>query len=64
MMCISNVHTTFVGMMTPTIWRPEPSYEGNFNFFDPDCFLALSAVIYSNDPYLQVELNEFLTVIA
>jgi hypothetical protein len=42
-----------VAQIATTIARPDRGYQGNYNFFDPDNFLSLSALIYSGDPYLQ-----------
>ena len=42
-----------MAQIATTIARPSRGYGGNYNFFDPDNFISLSAMIYSGDPYLQ-----------
>ena len=39
--------------MATTIARPDRGYEGTYNYFDPDNYLTMSALIYSGEPYLQ-----------
>eukprot|EP00756_Hemistasia_phaeocysticola_P043787 Hpha_TRINITY_DN17358_c0_g1::TRINITY_DN17358_c0_g1_i1::g.138044::m.138044 len=43
------------GEIAPTIAHPDTGYNPNTNFFDPDSYLSLSAVMYSGDAALQVE---------
>jgi hypothetical protein len=49
-----------------TVARPIPilssarGYDGTYNYFDPDNFFTLSAIMYSGEPYL---LNQAKTVI-
>jgi hypothetical protein len=40
--------------------RPEPSYEGNYNFFDPDCYLTVTALVFSGNEYLQRQVRDML----
>jgi hypothetical protein len=35
-------------------------YHGTFNYFDPDNFFTLSAIMYSGDPYLQAQARAVL----
>jgi hypothetical protein len=42
-----------VAQIATTIARPDRGYGGTYNYFDPDNFISLSAMIYSNDKYLQ-----------
>lgn len=42
-----------VAQIATTIARPDRGYGGTYNYFDPDNFIGLSAMIYSNNPYLQ-----------
>ena len=44
-----------VAQIATTIARPDRGYQGHYNFFDPDNYLTLSALIYSADPYLQAQ---------
>lgn len=44
----------------PTRRRPKPSYEGHYNFFDPDNFLSVSALVHSGVEYLQREARLLL----
>ena len=42
-----------VAQISPTIARPDRGYSGTYNYFDPDNYLSLSAMLYSGDTYLQ-----------
>ena len=41
-----------VAQVATTIARPDRGYAGTYNYFDPDNYLTMSALIYSGDPYL------------
>ena len=42
-----------VAQVATTIARPDRGYGGTYNYFDPDNYLTMSALIYSGEPYLQ-----------
>ena len=47
-----------LAMAATTIDRPSYGYPDMYNFFDPDNFLTLSAVLGSGDPYLQQQVHK------
>jgi hypothetical protein len=56
-----------VGIIAPTIAHADRTntgggvgYQPNTNFFDPDSFLTLSALMYSGDPYLLKRSREVI----
>ena len=42
-----------VGQIATTVARPSRGYGGTYNYFDPDNFFSMTALIYSGDPFLQ-----------
>jgi len=42
-----------VAQIATTIARPDRGYSGTYNYFDPDNFISLSALLYSGDAFLQ-----------
>jgi hypothetical protein len=58
--CIQSYYDAHDGMIAPTIAHPIIGYYPKTNFFDPDNFISLSALIYSNDPYLLNETKKIL----
>ena len=49
-----------VAQIATTIARPDRGYSGTYNYFDPDNFISLSALIYSGDEYLQRQARDVL----
>jgi len=49
-----------IAQISPTIARPDRGYSGTYNYFDPDNFISLSAMIYSGDEYLQRQARDVL----
>jgi hypothetical protein len=49
-----------VGQIATTIARPHRGYPGTYNYFDPDTFLAGSAILISGDAYLQEQVKRVL----
>ena len=49
-----------VAQIGTTINRPSRGYGGTYNYFDPDNFISLSAMIYSGDTYLQQQARNVL----
>jgi hypothetical protein len=47
-----------VYQIATTIARPDRGYGGTYNYFDPDNFISLSAMLYSGDPYLQLQARQ------
>ncbi len=42
-----------LGQIATTIARPDRGYAGTYNYFDPDNFFSMTALIYSGEPFLQ-----------
>jgi hypothetical protein len=42
-----------LGQIATTVARPDRGYAGTYNYFDPDNFFSMSALIYSGEPFLQ-----------
>lgn len=42
-----------VAQIATTIARPDRGYQGTYNYFDPDNFISLSAMLYTGDAFLQ-----------
>ena len=49
-----------VAQIGTTINRPGRGYAGTYNYFDPDNFISLSAMIYSGNLYLQQQARDVL----
>eukprot|EP00040_Diaphanoeca_grandis_P026583 m.149250 g.149250 ORF g.149250 m.149250 type:complete len:880 (-) comp30646_c0_seq1:102-2741(-) len=47
-----------VSQIATTIARPSRGYSGTYNYFDPDNFISLSAMIYSGNPYLMRQARD------
>jgi hypothetical protein len=47
------VFVCVVGQIATTIARPDRGYGGTYNYFDPDNFIGLTAMLYTGDEYLQ-----------
>jgi hypothetical protein len=43
--------------MATTIARPDRGYEGTYNYFDPDNYIATSALLWSGDRFLQEQVK-------
>eukprot|EP01062_Namystynia_karyoxenos_P062827 TRINITY_DN55694_c0_g1_i1.p1 TRINITY_DN55694_c0_g1~~TRINITY_DN55694_c0_g1_i1.p1 ORF type:complete len:870 (+),score=111.40 TRINITY_DN55694_c0_g1_i1:64-2610(+) len=48
------------GDIAPTISHPVTGYTPLTNFFDPDSYLTLSAMLYAGDPYLRGQVRAVL----
>ncbi|CAE8638689.1 unnamed protein product [Polarella glacialis] len=46
-----------VAQIATTIAQPIRGYSNNYNFFDPDNYISTSAMLWSNDPYLQQQVR-------
>ena len=49
-----------VGQIATTIATPQRGYSGNYNFFDPDNYLSISAMLFSGNPIVQAETLKIL----
>jgi hypothetical protein len=58
--CIQSYYELHDGMIAPTIAHPNIGYYPKTNFFDPDNFISLSSMIYSQDTYLLEEVRKIL----
>lgn len=50
--CLQSYYSGQDGTIAPTISHPDVGYSPDTNFFDPDNFIALSAMMYSGDDYI------------
>lgn len=48
------------GMIAPTLATPLRAYYGLYNFYDPDSWMSISALMYSGDSYLYNEARKLL----
>jgi hypothetical protein len=42
-----------LGQIATTVARPSRGYAGTYNYFDPDNFFSMTALIYSGERFLQ-----------
>lgn len=55
--CLQTYYDMQTGIIAPTVSHPDVGYSPDSNFFDPDNFLSLSAMLYANDPYLTEQVR-------
>lgn len=58
--CLQSYYDKQRGIVAPTVSHPDVGYSPDTNFFDPDNFLTLSAMLYAADPALLRELRDVL----
>ena len=58
--CLQSYYAKQTGTIAPTISHPDVGYAPDTNFFDPDNFISLSAMLYSGDNYLIRQVKEVL----
>jgi hypothetical protein len=58
--CLQGYYENHEGTIAPTISHPDVGYSPDTNFFDPDNFIALSALMYSGDAFLLEETRRVL----
>ena len=58
--CLQSYYDKQFGTIAPTISHPEVGYAPDTNFFDPDNFISLSAMLYSGDAYLTRQVRDVL----
>ena len=58
--CVQSYYENQQGIIAPTISHPDVGYDPDTNFFDPDNFISLSAMMYSGDGYLMNQVKEIL----
>jgi hypothetical protein len=58
--CLESYYNNQIGIIAPTIAHPDIGYSPNTNFFDPDNFITLSAMLYSGDLYLISQVKNIL----
>lgn len=58
--CLQSYYSDQQGIAAPTVAHPDTGYSPDSNFFDPDNFLTLSALLYSGDRYLLQQVEEVL----
>jgi hypothetical protein len=58
--CLQSYYNKQTGIIAPTISHPDVGYSPDANFFDPDNFITLSAILYSGDDYLIKQVGEVL----
>ncbi|CAM9096417.1 unnamed protein product, partial [Ectocarpus fasciculatus] len=58
--CLQSYFEDRWGTIAPTISHPDVGYAPDTNFFDPDNFIALSALMYSGDDFMIEEVRRVL----
>jgi hypothetical protein len=58
--CLQGYYEGHNGTIAPTISHPDVGYEPDTNFFDPDNFISLSALMYSGDSFFLNEVRRVL----
>lgn len=58
--CLQSFYAKQKGTIAPTISHPDVGYSPDTNFFDPDNFISLSAMLYSGDDYLVRQVRDVL----
>lgn len=58
--CLQSYYDLRDGTIAPTISHPDVGYSPNTNFFDPDNYISVSAMMYSGDPYLMKEVKKVI----
>ncbi len=58
--CLESYYNNQQGIIAPTIAHPDIGYSPDTNFFDPDNFITLSAMLYSGDQYLVNQVKQVL----
>jgi hypothetical protein len=58
--CLQSYYDLRDGTIAPTISHPDVGYSPNSNFFDPDNYISVSAMMYSGDDYLMKEVRKVL----
>lgn len=49
---LNNYDKALPGQIGTSLHHPTQAYGGNYNFFDPDSFISISAMVYSGDAYI------------
>lgn len=58
--CLQSYYDLRDGTISPTIATPDYGYSPNTNFFDPDNFISISAMLFSGDAYLTNEVRKVI----
>jgi hypothetical protein len=58
--CLQSYYDDQTGIIAPTISHPDVGYSPDTNFFDPDNFISVSAMMYSGDEYLMQQVRDVL----
>jgi hypothetical protein len=58
--CLQSYYDKQFGTIAPTISHPDVGYSPDTNFFDPDNFISLSAMLYSGDAYFMQQVKYVL----
>jgi hypothetical protein len=58
--CLQSYYDLRDGTIAPTVSHPDVGYSPNTNFFDPDNYISVSAMMYSGDPYLMKEVKKVI----
>lgn len=58
--CLETYYSGSHGIIAATVARPDVGYSPSSNFFDPDSFLTISALLYSGEVYLVRQVKEVL----
>lgn len=58
--CLQSYYTDQKGIIAPTVSHPDVGYSPDSNFFDPDNFISLSALMYSGDSYFLSQTRDVI----
>lgn len=58
--CLQSYYAHQKAIIAPTISYPDVSYSPDYHFFDPDEFIALSAMLHAGDDYLTSQVKDVL----
>jgi hypothetical protein len=58
--CLQSYYDLRDGTIAPTLATPDYGYSPNTNFFDPDNFISVSAMLFSGDRYLTNEVRKVI----
>jgi hypothetical protein len=58
--CLQSYYQDQEGIIAPTIAHPDIGYSPDANFFDPDNFFSLTAMLYAGDDFLTGQVKQVL----
>lgn len=58
--CIQSYYDDQIGIIAPTVATPTVGYSPDTNFFDPDNYISISAMLYAGDSMLTSQVKNIL----